>query len=403
MFACEKYFDEATQKRITELSSVVVIGISGAMFNVISWLKIKGIKNIVAADPLFKANPYVDFMGTRVTDNPYTYDPRNHFFIVTAFYRKASEQIFERLNKAALYGNVLKIPAAREIRLEASGICNLHCMSCQCGNYDSDVFSFEGRKFLEPELCDKILEKLGRDYEDNMSIFYYTFGEPFLNPELPELVRLAKERGLSVILSTNFSYNKDLAGVLDAKPDVLKISVSGFTQKIYSVHHNGGNIELVHANMKKLCDIKENYPDTVVVVGYHIYTDNNGEELEKTRQLCNEYGFIFAPVRAIYNNPLKRMGVLKMTEEDISFLKSCYPDYKSQFAFEEVSENINSPCRNIEDKLFVDYDGRIMLCELLHKDAVYKNYLDSELSEINSWRRKHKLCLTCRKHGLQLV
>lgn len=400
MYACEKYFNDLLLFSLRSYKKIIVTGISIAACNVIEFLKSKGLQNIYIYDELFSFNDHIKkFKGVNVIHEELKAGI-DCFYIFTEFSSNKQNELIIKLNPK----NYLVIRSCDEVRIEASGLCNLRCMSCQCGNYDPAVFDFKGRGFMSPGLCEQIIDKLCREYSTNMGVFYYIFGEPFLNQELHKLVRIAKNKGLSVILSSNFSFDMPIDNVLDAKPDIIKVSVSGYSDDVYKRHHNGGSIERVHKNMEYLYHYLDNNPaDTAVVVGYHIYSDNDGDEIAKTKQLCEKYGFIFAPVKAIYNNPLKRMGLSAFTDRDMEFLKSCYHNYESYPAFDTSDYYINSRCRNIDNKLFIDYDGNIMLCELLHKDGIFKNYLECSMEEILDWRNTHYICRQCRSHGLMLL
>lgn len=400
MYACEKYFNDLLLFSFHSYKKIIVTGISIAACNVIEFLKSKGLQNIYIYDELFSFNDHIKkFKGINVIHEELTAGI-DCFFIFTEFNSNKQNEWIIKLKPR----NYLVIRSCDEVRIEASGLCNLRCMSCQCGNYDPSVFDFKGRGFMSPELCEQIIDKLCREYSTNMGVFYYIFGEPFLNQELHKLIRIAKNRGLSVILSSNFSFDMPIDNVVDATPDIIKISVSGYSDDIYKKHHNGGSIEKVHRNMEYLCNyLNKTTPDTAVVVGYHIYSDNDGDEIEKTKQLCKKYGFIFAPVKAIYNNPLKRMGLSAFTDKDMEFLKSRYHNYESYLAFDTSKYYINSRCRNIDNKLFIDYNGDIMLCELLYKDGIFRNYLECSMEEIYDWRNRHYICQQCKSHGLMLL
>ena len=404
MYACEHYFTESLLEKMKACSVVIIVGLSVGMCNVVSYLQSINFRNLAVCDLLFDTNPHIrKFRNVPVIAARQAFKQANAFYILTEFSDESAER--DRIQISNLHEDapVLRIVSSREIRLEASGICNLHCMSCQCGNYDPAVFSFSGRSFLPLSLCERILDKLKTEYPDNMGIFYYIFGEPFLHPQLDKLVNIAKQKGLSVVLSSNFSFQKDLIPVVQAKPDILKISLSGSTDEIYQRHHQGGSIQMVHENMKKLNVLLQSVSEICVVVGYHIYRDNQGEEMEYTRKLCEQYGWLFAPVPAIYNNPLKRMGICRLTDADRKFLKTYYEHPEDYLALYTTEEQLDKKCRNIENKLFIDYDGNIMLCELLHHDAVYQNYLDVSRKMIYQWRKSHALCIQCRKHGLCLI
>lgn len=400
MFACEKYFNDLLLCSFRSYKKIILTGISIAACNVIEFLKGKGLHNIYIYDDLFSFNSHIKtFKGAIVIHKGLTSES-DSFYIFTEFSSNKQNELIIKLKPK----NYLVIRACDEVRIEASGLCNLKCMSCQCGNYDPETFDFKGRSFMSPDLCERIIDKLCREYSTNMGVFYYIFGEPFLNNELYQLIRIAKSKGLSVILSSNFSFDNPIDSVVNARPDIIKISVSGYSDNVYKRHHNGGSIDKVHRNMEYLYHyLQLDQSCTAVVVGYHIYNDNNGDEMERTRQLCEKYGFIFAPVKAIYNNPLKRMGLSAFTEKDLTFLQSWYRNYESYLAFNTSDYYVNSRCRNIDNKLFIDYNGNIMLCELLHRDGIYKNYLNCSMEEINKWRTEHYICRQCRSHGLMLL
>ena len=56
-------------------------------------------------------------------------------------------------------------------------------------------------------------------------------------------------------------------------------------------------------------------------------------------------------------------------------------------------------CRQIRDKLYIDWDGAVMLCELFHKDGFYKKYLDVSIDEIRNWQKHHWICKNCHEYG----
>ena len=405
MFPCQKYFSKEVTERLRTSERIFVCGMSLAMCNVLSWLRQISVKRAAVCDPLFEANPHITvFKGWEVCRWEEAVETRNACYILTEFSDEARRRDREAIHSHHPDSLVVDVDARREVRLEASGLCNLRCMSCQCGNYDPAYFSFQGRGFLKPELCSRILDKLMLDYPDNMGVFYYIFGEPFLNPDLDKLIALARQRGLSVCVSSNFSFQKDIQRILRAEPDILKVSVSGYRQEVYQRHHNGGRAAHVYRNLETLHQyLSSNASDTSVVVGYHIYKDNPGADMARVGDICREYGFLFAPVRAIYNNPLKRMGLSPLTEQDLRFLRECYDDPEQQMACEITHKNARFACRNLRDKLFLDYDGTVMLCELLHRDTVYRNYLDVSREEIHDWRSSHEMCRICMAHGMHLV
>ncbi len=86
--------------------------------------------------------------------------------------------------------------------------CNLDCPICYTVNRNEDAF------MLSPEAFSGILEAL-KAADDELDIINFTGGEPTLHPELPELLRLAREAGIQrLTISTNGLKLKDEALLL---------------------------------------------------------------------------------------------------------------------------------------------------------------------------------------------
>ena len=93
----------------------------------------------------------------------------------------------------------------REVCLFLTLKCNQNCRYCH-RFLGIDEVSFEDNK--------RIINKIAEDGIKNMT---FTGGEPLLYPNIIELVKLAKEKGLKVKLITNGS-------VLANNPKIFKIS-----------------------------------------------------------------------------------------------------------------------------------------------------------------------------------
>lgn len=173
--------------------------------------------------------------------------------------------------------------------LEINSVCNLHCPTCTKGNqkgYDHLT------GVMEPELMEKILDKIAVE-NPNAIVFTYGNSEPFLHPRLPECLASIKRRGLHAEFSTNLNHIQRVDEVLAAAPDMIIISLSGFTQEIYERGHAGGKIDRVMANMEVLADHNHRAGHKVnISVNYHVYNDN-AHEIEPMRGYTEALGLNF--------------------------------------------------------------------------------------------------------------
>jgi MoaA/NifB/PqqE/SkfB family radical SAM enzyme len=115
------------------------------------------------------------------------------------------------------------------------GQCNLRCPSCPVGN--SDIKNPTG--LMKPELLQQILAKATQElHVTGVGLFSWT--EPLLHPQLPELVKIINSFNIPSFLSSNLNIKKDFELILEANPSSFRISTSGFNQPIYSQFHRGG-------------------------------------------------------------------------------------------------------------------------------------------------------------------
>ena len=108
----------------------------------------------------------------------------------------------------------------------------------------------------------------------------YNWGEPFLNPDLPQMVRYAKRHSRArLILNSNFSWRFDdrVLAILDSLDnDTIVISCDGFSQATCEKYRVGVNFELVMHNVELINDRKK--PQTQLHWQYLRFPWNHDEE-----------------------------------------------------------------------------------------------------------------------------
>jgi pyruvate-formate lyase-activating enzyme len=104
------------------------------------------------------------------------------------------------------------------------------------------------------------------------------------------MIRFLKQNGLYVMISSNLSIKKNLEEVIRAEPDEIKISLSGFTQEVYSRTHVKGNIELVKQNMILIRDLMDKFKvlQTFLWVGSTLSRTVCKEDVRWTAWSCTD-------------------------------------------------------------------------------------------------------------------
>ena len=124
--------------------------------------------------------------------------------------------------------------------IDPTNLCNLRCPLCPTGRME--LQRPRGRMNLED--FKRIVDQIA-PYAYYVEL--YNWGEPFLHPQIFDMIRYASERKISVQLSSNLNYfNEEMAEQAVASGLTrLLVSVDGATQETYEKYRCGGRLEVV--------------------------------------------------------------------------------------------------------------------------------------------------------------
>jgi radical SAM protein with 4Fe4S-binding SPASM domain len=128
--------------------------------------------------------------------------------------------------------------------IDTSSRCNLRCVMCP----NKDLPPAE-KGNMSLELFRKIIDE-ARHFVQDVNLHHR--GEPLLNPELPAMIRYAREAGLRVRFHSNGTLlDADRTeGILEACPDLISFSIDGFEKEAYEVVRIGATFEKTQANVE---------------------------------------------------------------------------------------------------------------------------------------------------------
>lgn len=178
-----------------------------------------------------------------------------------------------------------------QLTLEPGNVCNLKCPLCPT-------------PFREKRLPTGMLKL------DNatsiMDAFPYTvqlvlsnWGEPFLNKQIFDIIKAAKERDLQVRLESNFTLfdEEKCHKLVDSKLDTLVIALDGATQESYEVYRVGGVIQDIFDNIAALRRVQKERNDFHTQLVWKMVVNRyNQHEVEQARAMAAERGMKFEQV-----------------------------------------------------------------------------------------------------------
>ena len=279
-----------------------------------------------------------------------------------------------------------------------ASVCNLRCISCPLGNRPRQSAGLMAARTYR-QVLDKIL------VENPMvgMVQLYNWGEPLLNPELAEIIRITGNRSVLCAVSSNLDVRHDFEDVVAARPGIFRISVSG-TGETYALTHTGGRWNRVEANMRRLASYRSRHcPDLPVEVTYHLYRHNSGIPSAQVEALCRELGFTFrAHLAALL--PLDNVVDVARGEplgEEAQRAAQMLAMPIEQ-ALSQAAAQRDRPCA-MDHAVNIEWDLSVKHCGLYYgpeDNRVTDNYLELPLEAFLLRRRDSRLCRRCKGRGL---
>lgn len=158
-------------------------------------------------------------------------------------------------SKRQKLADILPLETPFTVNIDPSGACNFSCGFCPCNTVD--FRNGDRHKIMTMELFGKIVEDLTQFPQRIKVINLYCFGEPLLNKNVPQMVRMLREKKVcnEIIMVTNGSLlttelNEELAS---CGIDYIRISVEALSSEGYqSVSNREINFEKFLDNIKDL-------------------------------------------------------------------------------------------------------------------------------------------------------
>lgn len=264
------------------------------------------------------------------------------------------------------------------VAIEPTTACNLRCPECPSGlraftrptgNLRLDQF----KQYLDPL----------KNHLSNL-IFYFQ-GEPFINPELLNMVRHAHQLNIYTSSSTNahFLDEDTCEKIVRSGLDRLILSIDGLTQKSYEQYRIGGDLGKVLQGTKNLVAAKEKLKSkTPFLVFQFLVVRHNEHEIEELKTLAKELG--------VDKIELKTAQVYDYANgSDLIPEQEVYSRYqKNDDGTFQIKNPLHNECWRMWQGCVITWDGRVVPC-CFDKDADHQLGKLGTSDFLNIWRGKN--------------
>ena len=247
------------------------------------------------------------------------------------------------------------------LSVEPTTSCNLRCPECPSGLRQFT----RPTGMLKPDLFESILSQVEKDL---IYLNLYFQGEPLLNPDFFQLVRMAQERGIFTNTSSNAHYfnEENARELVQSGLDRLIISIDGTDQESYSKYRVGGRLEKVLEGTKNLVNAKkQNRGRGPLLFFQFLVNGHNEDQIGEVKTLGRKIG--------VDHVLLKSMQVM-----DLSKPSEFLPE-NQKFSRYSVGKNgslsirgrFENECWRMWSGAVITWDGLVVPC-CFDKDAEHR-------------------------------
>lgn len=278
------------------------------------------------------------------------------------------KRLFSVLKTDRLFGRQLPTdlasyqPKPRHIRLEVSSKCQLKCSLCITG---LRLTRQKGNSIGWGNLSLDTFKKLIKQNPSIQSIEISNYGEIFLNPELPEIIKYAFQKKIKLSAINGVNLNHLPLGMAETLVKYqfykLKVSIDGTTQEAYQIYREGGNLQQILDNIEQINHFKEKYNAKYPKLKWQfIIFGHNEHQILEAKKIAEELNmdfkakFNYTPKKFPIQNPEK---IKQDTLQDVSNINE----------YEEKNQQLYSPaCLQLWTAPQINWDGKLLGCCVNH-------------------------------------
>ena len=289
------------------------------------------------------------------------------------------------------------------LSIEPTNSCNLSCIECPTGTNNlsrkKGLFSIDAFKQLLKEKA-----------KDLIYLNFYFQGEPFLNKNIIEMIKMASEKRIFTSVSTNAQLidNKLAEQIVSSGLNRIIISIDGTSQEIYEKYRRGGELNLVIEASKFLINAKKRLANNnLKIVFQFLVFKHNEHQIDEIKKLGTNLGIDKVEIKTaqIYNYQnsknipsIQKYSRYKRTKTGEYQIKSRLPNKCWRMWHSAViTQDLKLvPCCFDKDAEYVFGDINTLSISQIEESNTYKKFRQ----KISNGRSSISICQNCSE-GLQ--
>jgi radical SAM protein with 4Fe4S-binding SPASM domain len=244
---------------------------------------------------------------------------------------------------------------------------------------------------MDLTLFKKIIDDL---YPYLLLILLWDWGEPFLNPQIYDMIKYARKRGVKLLSSTNghvFANPSHARRIVASGLDALVFSVDGITQETYQYYRAGGHLDSVVKGIANVVAEKRHQKSQTPLLNFRfIVMKHNEYQVPLVEKFARSLGVDLLTFRKFFavvneeNGPDRQAFFESSDSRHYRFKRSSAAPYPVK-----IEKN---PCKNLWNCPAVHWNGDVCSCTSDYKGShVFGNVNNKSFKAIWFGRSANKL------------
>jgi MoaA/NifB/PqqE/SkfB family radical SAM enzyme len=204
----------------------------------------------------------------------------------------------------------------------------------------------------------------------------YNWGEPFLHPEIFNMIQYASRKRIAVRLSSNLNhFNAEMAEkTVKAGLDAIIVDVDGATEEVYQKYRKNGELKKVVANLQLLVEAKKRLGSRKPFIVFRTLINRHNEhQIEELRELSQRLGADAFTTGTIFIDTNSKTQAEEWLPQN------------AQLSYYDYSKPLKNVwhCADLWESLTINWDGGMAPCCWLHdKTHDFENALARPIKDI---------------------
>jgi len=241
------------------------------------------------------------------------------------------------------------------LQIEPTNRCNLRCSLCPV----AEGLTREAG-FMESELFRRIIDEVE---EYVFLILLWEWGEPFINPEIYEMIEYAHSKGIRLVSSSNghiFAHGDHAEKVVRSGLDSLIVAVDGISQETYTRYRRDGNLETVLTGIRSVVAKKRELNlQTPFINLRFIVMKHNEHEIPLLRHVAESLGVDVYTLKTLY--PGHDVDPAQDKNNEFIPENPQYRRFQYTSDFKRIRQ-VQNPCKNLWRSPAIHWKGVVCPC-----------------------------------------